>query len=85
MGLVAHQTILWLYQNYKCDQIPLRHICIVLQYGMFALELSSIELEIPNDAYTTLNQNLIGGSTLSQKCCNLIGWYWKIMKSNFEH
>ena len=31
-------------------------------------------------AYTTLSQNLIGCSTLSQEYCNLIGWYWKIMR-----
>ena len=33
---------------------------------MLTLELASIVLEIPNDAYTTLSQNLIGCSTLSQ-------------------
>ena len=38
-----------------------------------ALELSSIVLEIPNDAYTTLSQNLIGCSTLSQEYCKPIG------------
>ena len=32
-----------------------------------ALELSSFELEIPNDTSTTLRQNLIGCSTLSQE------------------
>ena len=37
-------------------------------------------MEIPNDAYTTLSRNLIGGSTLSQEYCKLIGWYWKIMR-----
>ena len=42
-------------------------------------------LEIPNDAYTTLSQNLIGCSTLSQKYCKLIGWYKKMIQGNFEH
>ena len=32
-----------------------------------------------NDAYTTLSQNLIGCSTLSQEYCKLIGWYKKTM------
>ena len=38
----------------------------VLEEGMLTLELSSNVLEIPNHAYTTLSQNLIGCSTLSQ-------------------
>ena len=42
-------------------------------YGMLTLELSSIVLETPNDAYTTLSQNLINCSALSQEYCNLIG------------
>ena len=33
---------------------------------MLTLELSVLVLEIPNDAYTTLSQNLIGCSTLRQ-------------------
>ena len=44
------------------------------------LGLSSYVLEIPNDAYTTLSQNLMGCSTLSQEYCKLIGRYWKIMR-----
>ena len=32
-------------------------------------------LEIPKDAFTTLSQNLIGRSTLSQEYCKLIGLY----------
>ena len=40
---------------------------------MLTLELSSIVLEIPNDAYSTLSQNLINCSELSQEYCNLIG------------
>ena len=36
---------------------------------MIILELSSIVLEIPNDAYTTLSRNLIVHSTLSQEYC----------------
>ena len=32
----------------------------------------SYVLEIPNDAYTTLSQNLIGCSTLGQDNCELI-------------
>ena len=44
------------------------------------LGLSSYVLEIPNDAYTTLSQNLMGCSTLSQEYCELIGRYWKIMR-----
>ena len=37
-----------------------------MKYLMLTLEFSSYLLEIPNDAYTTLSQNLIGCSTLSQ-------------------
>ena len=44
------------------------------------LGLSSYILEIPNDAYATLSQNLMGCSTLSQEYCKLIGRYWKIMR-----
>ena len=40
---------------------------------MLLFELSSIVLEIPNDAYTTLSQNLNGCSTLSQEYSKLIG------------
>ena len=40
---------------------------------MTTLELSSYVLEIPNDGYTTLSQNLIGCSTLTQEYCKLIG------------
>ena len=40
---------------------------------MLALELSSYVLEIPNDAFTTLCQILIGCSKLSQEYCELIG------------
>ena len=40
---------------------------------MSTLELSSIVLEIPYDAYTTLSRNVIGCSTLSQEYCKLIG------------
>ena len=47
--------------------------------GHLTLELSSTELEIPNDAYTTLSRNLIGCSTLSQEYCKMIGFYWKII------
>ena len=35
--------------------------------GILALELSSYVLDIPNDFYTTMSQNLIGCSTLSQE------------------
>ena len=41
------------------------------------LEFSSHVLKIANDAYTTLSQNLIGCSTLSQMRCN-----WLILQSN---
>ena len=49
---------------------------------MLTSELSSYVglLEIPNDAYTILSQNLIGYSTLSQEYCKLIGCLWKIMR-----
>ena len=40
---------------------------------MLILELSSTVLEIPHDAYTTLNQILIGSTTISQGYCRLIG------------
>ena len=36
--------------------------------------------EFPNDAHTTLCQNLIGCSTLSQQNCKLIGRHWKILR-----
>ena len=32
----------------------------------------------PYNAYTTLRQNLIHCSKLSQEYCEMIGWYWKI-------
>ena len=41
--------------------------------GISTLELSSRVLEIPNDADTTLIQNLIGCSILSQEYSTLIG------------
>ena len=43
------------------------------ELGMKILELFSFVLEIPNDRYITLSQNLIGCSTLSQEYCKLIG------------
>ena len=39
------------------------------------MELFSYVLEIPNNADTILNPNLIGWSTLSHEYCKLIGWY----------
>ena len=41
--------------------------------GHVTLELSSIVMGVPNDAYTTLSLNLIGCLTLSQEYCKLIG------------
>ena len=41
---------------------------------MLKLELSSIVLEIPNGGYTTLSQNLIGCSTLSQSRVMQVDW-----------
>mgnify|MGYP001804404056 CR=1 FL=1 len=38
-------------------------IKVSLELGLVALELPSYILEIPNDAYTALSQNLIGCST----------------------
>ena len=46
---------------------------------MLILELSSIILEIPNDAYTTLSRNLINYSTLSQEYCEPD---WLILENN---
>ena len=40
---------------------------------MLPLELYSLVLEIPNDAYTTLIQHLIGCSTFCQDYGKLIG------------
>ena len=40
-----------------------------LAIGCINIELSSYLLKTPNDADTTLSQNLIGCSTLSQECC----------------
>ena len=48
--------------------------------GIFTWELSSVVLEIPNAAYTTLSRNLIGCSIPSKEYCKLIGWYWKIVR-----
>ena len=39
---------------------------------MLTLELSPYLLGIPNDANTTLSQNMIGCSTLRQEYCKLI-------------
>ena len=46
---------------------------MLYQSGMSTLELSSSVMEIPNDAYTTLIQNVIGCSTLCQEYPKLIG------------
>ena len=46
---------------------------------MLTLELSSIVMEIPNDAYITLSRNLIGYSTLSQEYCEPD---WLILENN---
>ena len=53
---------------------------------MLKLELSSCVFEIPDDAYacTTLSQNLIGCTTLSQEYSKLIGCYWKIMRKQLS-
>ena len=48
---------------------------------MLILELSYYILQVPNDAYMTLTQNLIGPSALSQDYCELVGW----LQSNCEH
>ena len=56
-------------KSITCDS-PLGHVNI---------GLSSDMLEIPNDAYTTLSQNLIGCLTRGQENCKLMGWYWIIM------
>ena len=53
---------------------------LVMEKSMLTMELSSSDLEIPKDAYTTLSQNLIGCSKLSQEYCELIWWYCKIMR-----
>ena len=50
-----------------------------MQWGMLTLELSATVLEIPNDAYTTLSQSLIGCSTLSQ---NVLQADWMILENN---
>ena len=47
---------------------------------MLTLELSSQVLEIRNDVYITLSQNVIGSSTLSQEYCKLIGQMCKIVR-----
>ena len=46
------------------------------------MELSSYVLELPNNAKTTLSQNVIGCSKLSQQCCKLIGQYWRKREGN---
>ena len=48
---------------------------------MLTLELPYYILEVPNDAYMTLSQNLIGPSALIQEYCKLIGW----LEGNYEH
>ena len=57
-----------------------RNVCCPWTQGMLTLELSSIVLEIPNDAYETQSKSDWLCSTLSQECGNLIGWYWKLMR-----
>ena len=46
---------------------------MLYQSGMSTLELSSSVMEIPNDAYTTLIQNVFGCSILCQEYPKLIG------------
>ena len=50
---------------------------------MLTSELSSIVLAIPNDAYTSLSQNLIGCSTLSQKNASWLVDIRKLWEGNF--
>ena len=47
---------------------------------MLTLQLSLYALEIPNDPYPALSQNLIGCSTLSQEYWKLIGWSWETVR-----
>ena len=49
------------------------HCALISKQGMLTLELSSYVFEIPDDAYTTHIQNLIGCSILSLEYCKLIG------------
>ena len=51
---------------------------------MLTMELSIMSLEIPNDAYKKLGQDLIGCPTLSQQHFNLIGWYWEILRRQLD-
>ena len=44
------------------------------------LDLSSHLLEIPISDYVWFHQILIGYSLLSQDLCELIGWYWNVMR-----
>ena len=46
---------------------------------MLTSELSTYVLKIPNNAYTTLSQNLIGCSTLSHEYCKAD---WMTLKNN---
>ena len=50
------------------------------QYGFLALGLSFYVLEIPNDAYILLSENLIGCSTFRQENGKLIhvGLHFKL-------
>ena len=58
-------------------------ILMVRVIGHVKIEAIFLCIEIPNDihVYTTLSENLIGCSTLSQRYCKLIGWYWIIMRA----
>ena len=50
----------------RCNEKE-RRFTYVKQQGMLTVELSSYVLGIPNDAYTTLSQNLIDCTSLSQE------------------
>ena len=46
--------------------------------------MTNKRMEIPNDAYRLHSQILIGCSLRSQQYCELIAWYWKIMRGHID-
>ena len=57
--------------SFMCVDKPFMDNLVETGIGIFFF----LVLEIPKNAFTTLSQNLIGRSTLSQENCKLIGLY----------
>ena len=80
-GAFTQQSCYWGYAILIQNNLLPRSVVynINLYISCWVSPCIDLVLEIPNDAYTTLSQNLIGCSTLSQKCCEPD---WLILENN---